>query len=192
VLPEPLLDCGALAGACKPPWSLDELLLDPVDDPSDPLDDPLDEPWLPDDELPDDELVPVPELFTDVWVAPGRPAATAPATATLARVTVTVVAFSRRLPCSRSATARATWRPLLTDSSRLFTSISVTPLAVSAVEGLSQNALSAPCRSRHADRAMPSAPSGGALRDRLELPIFSNAQRRLHYCFPHGRAPRGA
>ena len=143
MLPEPLLYCGALVGAWRPPWSLDELLLDPVDDPSEPLDDPL-----PDDELPDDlladELVPVLELFTDVWAVPGRPAATAPTAATLARVTVTVVAFSRRLPCSRSATARATWRPLLTDSSRLFTSISVTPLAVSAVEGLSQNLLSAP------------------------------------------------
>jgi hypothetical protein len=145
VPPEPLPpDCGALAGAWKPPWSLDELLLDPVDDPSEPLDDPLDEPWLPDDELPD-ELVPVPELFTDVWVAPGRPAATAPTAATLARVTVTVVAFSRRLPCSRSATARATWRPLLTDSSRLFTSVSLTRPAVSAVERLSENVLSAPC-----------------------------------------------
>jgi hypothetical protein len=124
-------DCGELAGAWKPPWSLDELLLDPLDD--DPSD-PLDEPWLADDELADDELVPVPELFTDAWLAPGRPAATAPTAATLARVTVTVVAFSRRLPCSRSATARATWRPLLTDSSRLFTSISVTRPAVSAVE----------------------------------------------------------
>jgi hypothetical protein len=66
VLPEPLLNCGALAGACKPPESLDELLLDPVEDPSDPLADPLDEPWLDDDELDDDELVPVLELFTDV------------------------------------------------------------------------------------------------------------------------------
>lgn len=130
-------DDGGLAGAWNPPWPLDELLLDPVDDPSEPLADPL-----PDEELADEELED--ELFTDAWLVPGSPAATAPAAATLASVTVTVVAFSRRLPCSRSATARATWRPLLTDSSRLFMSISVTRLAVRAVEGLSQDVLSSP------------------------------------------------
>lgn len=61
----------------------------------------------------DDELLPV--LVVAAWLlVPGRTAATTPATATLARVTVTVVAFSRRRPCSRSATACATWRALLT------------------------------------------------------------------------------
>ncbi len=59
------------------------------------------------DELPlPDELPPV--LLTAAWLEPGRAAATTPATATLASDTVTVVAFSRRRPCSRSVTARAT------------------------------------------------------------------------------------
>jgi hypothetical protein len=85
------------------------------------LDEPeLDEPAfdvpLPDDVLPDDVL-PVPdpalelddELFDEVavlCVEPGRTAATTPATATLAKLTVAVAVASRRRPRSRSATAR--------------------------------------------------------------------------------------
>jgi hypothetical protein len=60
-------------------------------------------------ELPADELLPL--LVTAAWLDPGRVTATTPATATLAKDTVRVVAFSRRRPCSRSATARATCRP---------------------------------------------------------------------------------
>jgi hypothetical protein len=106
--PPPLLTCGGLAGAWSPPWSLDELLLDPPELAGEPApDEPeLDEPEL-DEEPP---LVPV----TAAWVEPGRMATTTPATATLAADTVTVVAFSRRRPCSRSATASATWRARLT------------------------------------------------------------------------------
>ncbi len=67
-----------------------------------------DEPDELDELLPDD----VPESLTEACVAPGRTATTAPATATLAKDAVTVVAVSRRLPCSRSATARASCRAL--------------------------------------------------------------------------------
>jgi hypothetical protein len=91
----PPLDCTPLDGAWRPPWLLDELLLDPLDE--------LDEL-----ELPDDELLPL--LVTAAWLEPGRIATTTPATATLAKDAVTVVAFSRRRPRSRSATARATRR----------------------------------------------------------------------------------
>jgi hypothetical protein len=97
-------------------------LLEPFDD----FDDELDEFEL--DEFVPDELVElldgvlscddVPEPFTVACVAPGRTATSAPATATLAKDTVMVVAFRRRLPCSRSATARAI--------SRLFMSPSLT------------------------------------------------------------------
>ena len=74
-----------------------------------PAEDVPDEPELPDDELlPDD----VPESLTEACVAPGSTATSAPATATLAKDAVTVVAVSRRLPCSRSATARASCRAL--------------------------------------------------------------------------------
>jgi hypothetical protein len=49
-----------------------------------------------------------------LWVAaceaPGSTMATAPAATTLAKPTVAVAAFSRRLPRSRSATACETWR----------------------------------------------------------------------------------
>lgn len=44
------------------------------------------------------ELVEFPEDFTDACVDPGRTAITTPATATLARDTVTVVVLRRRLP----------------------------------------------------------------------------------------------
>jgi hypothetical protein len=48
----------------------------------------------------------------DECVEPGSVAATAPATATLAKLTAAVVAFSRRRPRSRSATAREMARAL--------------------------------------------------------------------------------
>lgn len=90
----------------------DELLLDPFDelpdDPVDPLElvpeldvEPVDELELEEDLLP---------VLVAAWLVPGSINATTPATATLARDTVVVVAFSRRRPCSRSATARATCR----------------------------------------------------------------------------------
>jgi hypothetical protein len=90
---------------------LDELEEEP-DEPV-PAEDVADEPDEPDEpELPDDALLPddVPEFLTVACVAPGRTTSTAPATATLAKDTVTVAAVSRRLPCSRSATARASCR----------------------------------------------------------------------------------
>jgi hypothetical protein len=99
--------------------------LDDLDDLEEELDEPVpaedvpDEPVEPVDpvepELPDDEVLldDVPESLTEACVvAPGRTAITAPATATLAKDAVTVVAVSRRLPCSRSATARASCRAL--------------------------------------------------------------------------------
>jgi hypothetical protein len=92
---------------------LDEELDEPVpvedvpDDPVEPVE-PVD-PVLPVDELLLDD---VPESLTEACVvAPGSTAITAPATATLAKDAVTVVAVSRRRPCSRSATARASCRP---------------------------------------------------------------------------------
>jgi hypothetical protein len=99
---------GELAGD----WRVEELLelLDELDEP-----DEVDEPDEPDEpEPPDDVLLPddVPESLTAACVAPGRTATTAPATATLAKDAATVVAVSRRLPCSRSATARASCRAL--------------------------------------------------------------------------------
>jgi hypothetical protein len=138
----PLLDwVGELAGV----WRLEELpeLVDELDDELDELDE------LAPDELVPDELVPdelvgllavlscddVPESFTALCAAPGRTATSAPVTATLAKDTVMVVAFRRRLPCSRSATARAI--------SRLFMSPSLTRTAEWTVRGKSENALSA-------------------------------------------------
>lgn len=47
-------------------------------------------------------------LVTVGWVEPGSATATTPATATLAKPTVAVVAFKWRLPRSRSATASET------------------------------------------------------------------------------------
>jgi hypothetical protein len=78
----------------------------------------------------------VPESFTVVCAVPGRTAISAPVTATLAKDTVMVVAFRRRLPCSRSATARAI--------SRLLMSPSLTRAAEWTVRGKSENALSSP------------------------------------------------
>jgi hypothetical protein len=93
---------GVLAGD----WRVEELLelLEELDE------EPEDEPDEPEEVEPsDDELLldDVPESLTEACVAPGRTTSTAPATATLANDAVTVVAVSRRLPCSRSATARA-------------------------------------------------------------------------------------
>jgi hypothetical protein len=93
---------------------LDELLLEPLSDELPellaPVPDELPELLVPvpdvdPPELDDDELFPV--LVTAAWLVPGRIAATAPAPSTLTADTVTVVAVSRRRPCSRSATARA-------------------------------------------------------------------------------------
>ena len=63
--------------------------------------------------LPDkaDVLLPAELPVTDVCVEPGSTESTTPAATTEAKDTPTVVALSRRLPCSRSATARAIWRP---------------------------------------------------------------------------------
>ena len=98
---------GVLAGD----WRVEELLelLEELDE------EPEDEPDEPEEVEPsDDELLldDVPESLTEACVAPGRTTSTAPATATLANDAVTVVAVSRRLPCSRSATARASCRAL--------------------------------------------------------------------------------
>jgi len=81
---------------------------------------------------------------TAACVEPGSTATTMPAAATEANDTVMVVAFRRRLPCSRSATARAIWRAaaylaslrarararsLPVDSSRLSITLSLTRAA---------------------------------------------------------------
>jgi hypothetical protein len=89
---------------------LDDLELDDLEEEPDepvPVEDVPDEVEPSDDELLLDD---VPESLTVACVAPGRTTSTAPATATLAKDAVTVVAVSRRLPCSRSATARASCR----------------------------------------------------------------------------------
>ena len=98
---------GALAGD----WMVEELL--ELLELFELFDDAEEEPDEPDDPVPV-ELVPddVPESLAEAWVAPGSTATSAPATATLAKDAVTVVAVSRRLPCSRSATARASCRAL--------------------------------------------------------------------------------
>jgi hypothetical protein len=121
----PPLDCtGVLAGACRLPElvdefeeleELEELELDEFefDEPARFELDEFEEPELPEAELlavPDVELdeefpVDLPGCVTAACVEPGSASATAPAAATLAKPTVAVVAFSRRLPRSRSATA---------------------------------------------------------------------------------------
>ncbi len=198
-LTPPLLlpDDTPLDGAWNPLF--DELLLDPSDELLDELLDPVDpvDPVDPLELVPEFDFEPVDELELDeallpvlaaAWLVPGSSTATTPATATLASDTVVVVAFSRRRPCSRSATARATCRaasrsvPLRACSFQLFTLFSVTRPAVSAVVELSANVLSA------TGREYPR----GVLRDRAKLPVFSNAQRRLFSCRRHWRAPRGA
>lgn len=114
---------------------------------------------VPSYDKPDDAPVSeeAPDDFTVACVDPGRRATTAPATATLAKDAVTVAAFSRRLPRSRSATACATrraaaWPPargvlawsrgVPSPSFLLFMPISLTRVSVSAVRRRSQNALS--------------------------------------------------
>jgi hypothetical protein len=87
--------------------SPDEPAEEPVPDESDELDE-LDEPAPEGDEPLPAVDEPFPDWVTAAWLDPGRIAATAPAAITLAAVRVTVVAFSRRRPCSRSATAWAT------------------------------------------------------------------------------------
>jgi hypothetical protein len=123
---------------------LDELLFDPLDElldePSDPLE-PEPEFDVPEDELElDEDLLPV---LVAAWLDPGSTTATTPARATLASDTVVVVAFSRRRPCSRSATARATCRLASWSVPQLFTLTSVTRPAVRAVVEQSANVLNA-------------------------------------------------
>jgi hypothetical protein len=107
---------GELTGDCRVDELLELLELpDELDEPDEPV--PEDVPDVPDEvDDPDevDELLSddVPESLTEACVAPGSTATSAPATATLAKDAVTVVAVSRRLPCSRSATARASFRAL--------------------------------------------------------------------------------
>jgi hypothetical protein len=111
---------GVYEGACRLPELFEEFeepeLEEPELDEFDVFDEPAFEVPLPDEVLPDDVL-PVrdaaleldDELFDEVTVLcvePGRTAATTPATATLAKLTVAVAAVSRRRPRSRSATAR--------------------------------------------------------------------------------------
>jgi hypothetical protein len=104
----PLDWLGELAGD----WRVLPELLELLDE----LEEEPDEPE-PDEEEPDEPvLVPVlddvPESLVEACVAPGSTSNTAPATATLAKDAVTVVPVSRRRPCSRSATARASCRAL--------------------------------------------------------------------------------
>jgi len=137
-----------LAGAWKPPESLDELLPESDEEPSslEPDELELEPDELEPDELEPDELDPVdvdPLLLlpsTAAWLVPGSTTATAPAASTLATDTATVVVFSRRRPSSRSATACATRRACAARSvcfSQLFTTLSLTCSSVSAVGELS-------------------------------------------------------
>lgn len=160
--PPPLLYCGELAGACKPPWSLEELLPELVEEPSlDPVEpepEELEPEELEPEELDPLDVEPLPVPCTAAWLVPGRTAATAPAASTLATDTATVVVFSRRRPSSRSATAWATRRACAARAARagcaagwsrsvcfsqLFTKISVTCSSVVAVGELSANILNA-------------------------------------------------
>jgi hypothetical protein len=70
---------------------------DPVEDLPDPVED------LPELDVAEDEEVPV------VWVDPGRTSATAPAAATLARLTAVVAERTLDRPRSLAATAMRTW-----------------------------------------------------------------------------------
>jgi len=104
--------------------------------------------------LDDVRLVPV----TAACVEPGRETATAPAAATLAKPTVTVVAFRRRLPSSRSATACITLRAAPSRGARargdpfrnsgLLMLVSLAYLLGRAVRVGSENALSAAANDR--------------------------------------------
>jgi hypothetical protein len=157
---------GELAGDCK----VDELdeLLEELDERELELElEPefeLDEFEVPDELL----LVDDPEsLVVVAWVAPGRTATSAPATATLANDAVTVVAVSRLRPCSRSATARASCRAF----SRLSMSTSLPRPAEEAVRARSKN---------------PLRPHGRALPGQRRLESWGNAQRRLLHRLPRG------
>jgi hypothetical protein len=180
------------AGELVGDWRVDEPLellellelLDEFDE-FDEFEDELDE--LVPDEAPDEVEVllsdDVPESLVAAWVAPGRTSTTAPASATLATDAVTVVAVSRRLPCSRSATARASCRALSWPaarsrscgarlrSSQLSMSISVPRPAEGPVRARSRNPLSAP---------------GRALLAQPGLESWGNAQRRLLRRLPRG------
>jgi hypothetical protein len=169
-------------------WRVDELdellelleeLEDEPDEPEEPEelvpDELVPEELVPDEPVPDvvpdelDELLLVddPESLTEAWVAPGRTATSAPAAATLAKDAVTVVAVSRRRPCSRSATARASRRPL----SRLSMSTSLPRPAEEPVRARSQN---------------PLRPNRRALLGHYLLESWGNAQRRLYRRLPRG------
>ena len=118
---------GELTGDCR----VDELpelpeLPDVLDEPDEPV--PEDVPDVPDEVDDPDEPDDVPESLTEACVAPGSTATSAPATATLAKDAVTVVAVSRRLPCSRSATARASCRALAWPAARSRRALSLAPL----------------------------------------------------------------
>ncbi len=108
--PPPFDWTGTYVGACRLAGPLEELELElelAEELPDEPAGlEPPEVPVLDEPELPVWELAgELPESVTVVCVEPGSPAATAPAAATLAKLTVTVVAFSRRRPRSRSATA---------------------------------------------------------------------------------------
>jgi hypothetical protein len=120
------------------------------------------------DELDELLLVDDPEsLVVLACVAPGSTATSAPATATLANDAVTVVAVSRRRPCSRSATARASCRAF----SRLSMSVSLPRPAEEAVRARSKNPL------RRQRRALPG---------QRRLESWGNAQRSLLRRLPLG------
>ena len=149
--PPPLLDCGEFDDPWRPLESLDELLPESLDELEPESPDELEPESLDPDELESDELDPDDvELLlllpvTAAWLVPGRITATAPAAATLAAATATVVVFSRRRPSSRSATAWATRRacaarsacaegpPRVVCFSQLFTRLSVTCSSVGVV-----------------------------------------------------------
>ncbi len=141
---------GVYEGACRLPELVEEF--DVFEELAEP------EPDVPpfDDELPArDAALELDELFVEVVVLcaePGRTTAITPAVTTLAKPTVAVVAFSRRRPRSRSATARERLRAApRRDSDRarddpsrnswLLISLSLARAAVGAVHEPSQHPL---------------------------------------------------
>jgi hypothetical protein len=165
--PLPLLYCGAFEDDWMPPWSLDELLPELLEEPSREPDELEPEELEPEEVEPEEvepeeldpvDVEPLPLLVTAAWLVPGRTTAITPAASTLAADTATVVVFSRRRPSSRSATACATWRALAACAalaawpagrprsaffSQLFTTFSLTWTSVRPVGELSENVLSA-------------------------------------------------
>ena len=132
VWPPPLDWTGVFAGACRVPELLEELAeFEELEFEELEFDELEFEFAEPDPEfVPDEAALPEPEpeprfvvdeppvraladellvLVTAACVEPGSATATAPAAITLANPTVAVVAFSRRRPRSRSATAREMW-----------------------------------------------------------------------------------